>query len=305
MSQGIKDYFHFSKGERRGVFVLLGLIGIVLIVKQFFISFEPEIFEPRKELSVLQAKLDSLSQVKKQNKLVKQKVDKNKKLELEKFNPNDYTSQDWQALGLSVKQAQVVLNYKEKAGSFESKQQVKKLFVISDELYANIEDFILLPDSVEKPSQLNRNDTLRRVNKPFQRKKRTYAKVYINTADTAQFKKLYGIGEVLSQRIVTRREELGGFYAKEQLKEIWGLKSELLANLDTLLILDEVPLKKMNINSANKEELKAHPYLYWKHANAIVNYRKQHGDYNKLEDLKNVILITDTVYNKVFPYLEL
>lgn len=307
MSHGIKDYLHFSRGERNGIFVLLTLIGLVLLIKQYFVSREPEYFTPRKEISILQAKLDSLAHKEREKHHNSEKSRSKIEFKMTPFNPNDYTQKDWQALGLSEKQTQVVLNYKNKADSFSSKQQIKKLFVISDELYQHIEPYILLPDSIKKKRPLIKEKADRQQEeKTFQPyKKRELVKVNINTADTAQWKKLYGIGEVLSQRIVKRREDLGGFYAKNQLSEIWGIKPEVLDNLDSLLILDKITLRKININTATKEELKAHPYLYWKHANAIVNYRKQHGEYRELEGLKNVILITDTIYEKVYPYLEL
>ena len=49
-------------------------------------------------------------------------------------------------------------------------------------------------------------------------------------------------------------------------------------------------------------------YIYgfkWALANAIVEYRNQHGNFSSLEDLKKISLITDETFNKIKPYLKL
>ena len=53
--------------------------------------------------------------------------------------------------------------------------------------------------------------------------------------------------------IVKRREELGGFISKDQLKEVYGLKEETLIRLDTQLIFVPTEIRKLNINQATKE----------------------------------------------------
>ncbi|MDB4061122.1 helix-hairpin-helix domain-containing protein [Vicingaceae bacterium] len=93
--------------------------------------------------------------------------------------------------------------------------------------------------------------------------------------------------------------------SKDQLKDVYGLKEETLIRLDSQLVFVPTKIRTLNINSATKEELKAHPYLYWKHANAIVNYRKQHWDYKTLDELKKIVLINDSIFQKAKPYLEL
>ena len=64
-------------------------------------------------------------------------------------------------------------------------------------------------------------------------------------------------------------------------------------------------MKQLNINSASADELKQHPYLRYIIANAIVQYRSQHGNYAAVSDLKKIMLITDDIYNKMVPYLKL
>jgi competence protein ComEA len=67
--------------------------------------------------------------------------------------------------------------------------------------------------------------------------------------------------------------------------------------------LNETSLRKININTATLDELKAHPYIRWGIANPIIAYRNQHGPFPAAEDIKKVMAVTDEVYKKLSPYL--
>lgn len=304
MSKQFKEYFRFSKAEQKGVIALLGIIGLLFITRYCIINFYPKSEIDKTNIAELQRKLDSLilhEKNQKENKKKRYNLSKSLPKVEEEFDPNLLSKIEWMGFGLSEKQTQVLLNYKDKAGGFKSKQQVEKMFVISEELYAAMHPFILLPDSTPKKQYQNNKEFEKWERKKY--KKKVYPKVQINSADTSEFKALYGIGEVLAERIVKRREELGGFIAKDQLNEIFGLSEETLIRLDTQLLFERTEIQKININTATKEELKTHPYIFWQYANVIVNYRKQHGNYSSLEDLKKIVIIDDSLYQKVKPYL--
>ena len=57
------------------------------------------------------------------------------------------------------------------------------------------------------------------------------------------------------------------------------------------------------IASLTAEELGPHPYGGWKVAKALVAYRKQHGPFKTVADIKGCVLVTDSVYRKLAPYL--
>lgn len=67
--------------------------------------------------------------------------------------------------------------------------------------------------------------------------------------------------------------------------------------------LENISIKKININAATLDELKAHPYIRYTLANPIIAYRNEHGAFGKIEDLKKVMAVTDEVYNKISPYI--
>jgi DNA uptake protein ComE-like DNA-binding protein len=68
-------------------------------------------------------------------------------------------------------------------------------------------------------------------------------------------------------------------------------------------LFDQSKLKRININTASVDDLKAHPYISWNLANSIVKLRSQIGQYNRIEDVKKSVLMTDELYEKLKRYL--
>ena len=129
--------------------------------------------------------------------------------------------------------------------------------------------------------------------------------INMNTADTNQWKSLKGIGSKRANRIVKYRRLLGGFVSKNQLSEIYGLNDSLVEEIKPKLMLDSLKLNKININDASKKELATHPYISWNLANAILNYKVQHGEYDSLPKIKQIHLVNDDLYRKIVPYISL
>jgi len=117
------------------------------------------------------------------------------------------------------------------------------------------------------------------------------------------FISLPGIGSKLAARIVAFREKLGGFYKVEQVAETFALPDSTFQKIKSRLIISHVDIKKLNINIATIDELKAHPYLRYNIANAIVQYRTQHGNFSSISDIKKIMMITEEIFNKAAPYL--
>ncbi|RZL34282.1 MAG: helix-hairpin-helix domain-containing protein [Pedobacter sp.] len=62
-------------------------------------------------------------------------------------------------------------------------------------------------------------------------------------------------------------------------------------------------MRSININTADFNALKTSPYLSYKQINAIIQYRKQHGNYSSIDDLRKILILTPQVIDKVAPYL--
>ncbi|MBP5536307.1 MAG: helix-hairpin-helix domain-containing protein [Bacteroidales bacterium] len=125
----------------------------------------------------------------------------------------------------------------------------------------------------------------------------------VNSADTLDWQQLYGIGHTFSNRIVSYRQRLGGFYALEQLREVYGITDSLYLSILPHLRLDTTLIRPLKINTATIDSLKRHPYLDYYQAKAIVRYRERYGAYGSADDLLQVNLIDQSTLNKIKPYL--
>lgn len=125
----------------------------------------------------------------------------------------------------------------------------------------------------------------------------------INTADTSAFIALPGIGSKLASRIVLFREKLGGFYDVSQLAEVYGLHDSVFRKISPMLRCNSNRIRKIEINSAEKETLKIHPYIRWQMANALVAYREQHGSYHSADDIAKLENIDMDAVKKMMPYI--
>jgi len=140
--------------------------------------------------------------------------------------------------------------------------------------------------------------------KTFEKSKYITTIIDINTADTTLLIELPGIGSKLSQRIINFRDKLGGFYTVEQIGETYGLPDSTFQKIKARFSVSNSSVHQININTASIDEMKGHPYLRYSIANAIVQYRLQHGNYAVVDDLKKIMLITEEVFNKAVPYLK-
>ncbi len=219
--------------------------------------------------------------------------------ELFAFDPNTIGAEDWQRLGLNERTSKTIVKYVSKGGKFYKPEDLQKIWGMPEGFYEKVKDYIQIT-SVQRtgyPSIENRP--------AFVREKRKPVLININEADTAALISLPGIGSKLSARILSFREKLGGFYSVEQVGETYGLPDSTFQKVKGRLQVDEGRIRKININTAMKEELKLHPYIRWQLANAIVEYRNQHGAFKSLEELKNIVLIDEVIFEKIRHYLSL
>jgi competence protein ComEA len=129
--------------------------------------------------------------------------------------------------------------------------------------------------------------------------------VEINTADSLDWVALPGIGPTLASRIIAYRNKLGGFLETAQLCEVYGFKEDLLYDLKDKLVMENTDHVKMNLNQVDYSTLSKHPYFKFTLSKAIINYRKQHGNFKSMEELKNIKLVNDSIYQKITKYLEI
>src|SRR5438552_2752059 len=131
------NYFGFNRQQRNGLFLLLAGIFVLLIARlslSYFIT--PDKIEI-KNLNLATINDDNIRQ---QN---KQTNSENSKSEtLFSFDPNTVTEQKLHQLGFSDKQAASFIRYRSKGFVFKKKEDLKKVFVVSDNLYNKLAPYV-------------------------------------------------------------------------------------------------------------------------------------------------------------------
>lgn len=316
---GLKDYFYFTKTERNGIIVLIILILIILayplvkrnITKPETIDFS-ELNNQIEEYEQLLSEYNEAKESFERNRNLAKQETQNTAMELkpERFNPNELSLEEYLDLGLTQGIARNIINYRNAGGQFRYREDFKRIYSITDDIYYQLESYIDLPvkpdpgswrkpavDSIKSPKdslQQFHNDRTPR-----------WADVLIdiNQADTTEWQKIRGIGPVFSRRITAYRELLGGYYSTEQLMEVFGMDSARFQQMADHIFIDEFELTQININEADFVQLVRHPYLNRNQVNSILRMREQHGLYKEIDEIKKSELISDSVFRKIAPYL--
>ena len=287
-----EDPFVISKRSKRGL--------LVLILASLGLIFFPRVYMFFQKEEALVINSEQITEFERTHKKFEKRnysnyYSKKKKYKApdSKFNPNSYTLSDWIKLGLSEKQSVVILKFT--ARGIYTEEDLKRIFVIPDVLFELIRDSVVYPERLQNtPNQ-----------ESFQKQVKQITLINLNTADTTEFMKIYGIGAFYAKQIIRYREKLGGYFTKEQLLEVWKMTPETYDKIKDHVFISEKDVKRININSVTIEELKVHPYLKWNQANSIVKMRMQRNGFKNIEELKESVLIDTETYEKLFPYLSL
>lgn len=140
-------------------------------------------------------------------------------------------------------------------------------------------------------------------NQTYKKKKYTKVAVNINEKDPLVWQKIYGIGPVLSERIVKFNNWSGGFVLKDQIKDVYGITDSLYQEIRDQLIEDK-KYQTIKINTCDVKSLASSPYVSWKDAKKILNYRKQHGPFYNKEDLKKIIGLDEQKLSRLLLYID-
>lgn len=285
----IQEYFSFSKGERIGLIVLIIIVCFLLLVNRIVFYFEEPTLADQEAFDSMLAKMDEM----KREQVVAP-------LELFPFDPNLVDSSELVRLNLPWNVKSNMLKYTERGGQFINATDLRKIYGMNDSIYAAIESFIKI-EQTERPivseSDFVSSNESRKVNKasfaPVDLEEivsKAPIQIDINKAEAVELERLTGIGPVLSKRIVKYRNLLGGFVVFDQLCEVYGVKPEVVKQNLNNLKLDSVEVRKIDLNFATVEELAGHPYINYKEARQIVDFRSKKG---YISD--NNILLTDSI----------
>jgi competence ComEA-like helix-hairpin-helix protein len=193
--------------------------------------------------------------------------------------------------GLPSRAATNLIRYREKGGSFRSAEDLYRIYGMDSVRLSSILHNFKFPAASAMTNDMMRS------------RKKENERIEINSADTAELKKLPGIGSVLSARIIKYRNLLGGFYSVQQLTEVYGIDDSLQEVLAQCILIDTLCIKKINLNRTSLEQLQKHPYLDPYQAKSILTYRELMGSFTSPNQLILNYLISEENYYRIAPYL--
>lgn len=211
------------------------------------------------------------------------------KINYQNFDPNETDFEGWKKLGFSEKQAQVIVNYRDRnlKGSFQNLEDIKNCFVISPEKYAEIKQYIVF-----NPQNIKSNTHFKVENISFSSKQESkqqtttdFTKVDLNEIT---FKQLieFGFDEKSAAMLLSYRKKLGGFVNKQQIVDTYNIDKNLAQKLVAIAPLDDSKVAKYTLGDAPEEWLKTHPYFKYS-ADKIIELRKTNSSDQKILKLLN------------------
>ena len=310
MKNTIRAFFYYTRSERNGALTLIGLLTLLVVVPTFFPAWiSSPAMDPHHFENLLKTWVDSLPP----NRSYVQLKDS-----LFPFDPNTLLKEEFELLGLKPWTIRTIINYRDKGGVFRYKKDLQKIYNLPDSSFQRLYSFISLPERQHldkrkkdqpKPILKSTNqkiDTLisHKIDSPTIRTfKSAFPNIIdINQASMEDWQQLRGIGPGYSKRIVNFREKLGGFCTIRQVAETYGLPDSTYQKILPFLNL-KTPHSTISVNEASKEELGSHPYISWKQAEIVINFRNNHGPFQNLESFQKVQVFSIVQLKKLQPYL--
>lgn len=282
---------------RKSQFIGLGILALLILVFQLAFSW---LKKEQKEKPVLVEFVEENTQ----------------KLNLSEFNPNDLSAEGWQKLGFSEKQVKTILNYKDLVGGeFLSKKQLSECYVISHEKFAELEPYILLPQTHQKTRE-------HQYFGGFEKKElKIFGKFNPDNYSATDWEKM-GFSEKQSAAIIKYKNYLGGsFRSKEKFRECFVISPENYQKLAPYLLLpekepenqqksyDEKPKIQYSYFDPNSLDLEGWKKIGFseKQAQVIVNYRDRNlkGSFKSLEDIQKCFVISEEKFQEMKPWMKL
>ena len=260
---------YFSNKQRRSLVVfvvVIVLLQIVILVMKNR-SFTNEIADYKVD-GKTQLQIDSLKQL------------ALKKFDLQSFNPNFITDYKGFKLGMTTAEIDKLLRFRSTGKYVNSADEFQQVTGISTELLDKISPYFKFPEW----TQNKKSNTYVENSEPDVLKN-----IDLNKATVEDLVAIKGIGDYYANAIINEREKLGGFVSIHQIDFIKGLRPEAVKILkQNTSVKNSATIKKVNVNTATKEELAQIPYINSHIARQIVVYRSKQEIPLKIEDLEKI-----------------
>lgn len=210
------------------------------------------------------------------------------------YNPNYIDDHKGYVLGLSNEQIDRIIEYRLSGRYINTLADFKRIAAVPDRQLDSLVPLLRF----QVPAfghELSENKKVVYLNA---------VKTELNDATAEDLEAVYGIGSILSKRIIKYRNLLGAFVNFDQLKEIYGLENSVIENVkQRFVIRDHSKIKKIDVNSASLRELASNVYIDYDMAREIVKYRTKVGEITDIEELLKITRFYSEKSNLIALYL--
>ena len=305
MLSPLKEFFHYSRGERKGALGLLIIVSLLIVwyfIRGLFITSSSEDFTEFKE-QITQFNAENSADI----------SFSAASIDYFSFDPNIIGTEEWIALGFSEKQANSIENYKASGAVFKIKKDLLKLFMVDDAKYAELEPYIDLPESINYTKDFNTNKenwnnnkiqyvvVLKKSPTPlytgfedmdsiyYTKKDQVYwyCKLPFESAESAKVFKnshQYGNAQIIEE------SSLRGYYPiKQRTKQLESFTSNIL----------------VSVNIADTAEFTLISGIGLGYAKRIIKYREALGGFISIDQMKEVYKLPPEIIDNNIDYFKL
>lgn len=270
----------FSDRERRGVVVLLPLMGLFLLgVRHARLRVDPA------DAERMEAQWERPADT----------------VELFPFDPNTVTFRELRRLGLTASQAASLLKYREAGKVFAIPEEVAACYGIDDSLYFRLEPWIRIGREFAVERRRFPEHPLRHARRG--RDAEPLVPFRIDTAGAAFLAAATGLSERQTEVLLHYRA-WHGIRSAEDLAGCFVVDSALMARLAPWVIYPEPepaaePLFPVEINRADSAALRRVYGIGERSVGAILDYRERLGGFYRVEQLAEVREVLESNYEKI------
>lgn len=258
---------YFSHEQRKGILGLAMLIVLLQGVLFFVKSNQKKEVAQYSVDTATESYLDSLGEL------------ALKKYEMQPFNPNFITDAKGFKLGMTTPEIDRLLQYRASGKYVNSADEFQKVTGVSKNVLDKMAPYFKFPEWTQNQKTIQKSfESLPAIKK-----------IDINKATFEELVAIKGIGDYSANAVINERAQLKGFVSTDQLRFIKGLRPEAVKILQQNTFVGKTSqVKKVNVNTASKEDLEQVPYISAYLARQIVILRSKQDQPLNIEDLEKI-----------------
>lgn len=294
----IRELFYIRKSDRRVILALL-VVAVAALGVIFFVGNGQEQADMTQADS-LTGDTTLLRQPTASPHPIQYRQETERTPELFPFDPNTADSTQLLRLGLQPWQVRNIYRYRASGGIYRRPADFARLYGLTVGEYRRLEPYIRIGSDYLPAATLVKEKPVERDTLHYPVKIQPTEHVVLNMADTAQLRRVPGIGVYYAKEIARYGRLLGGYASVDQLDEIDNFPKES----KRYFVVENASPQKLNLNRLSLNELKRHPYINFHQAKAITDYRRLRGPLHSLQDLRLLPDFTPEAIARLEPYVE-